>query len=169
MNHEIVFQERQFLRTNPLTFMVWPAVFFICVIAFLQLIRGVEIGQKPAPDSVMIALWLVVGILIPLFFLTSHLSVTLTKQDICIKYFPFATQILPLSDIVRAEVRRSNALQEYGGWGSRFSPSYGRGYTIKGVEGVQLELRSGQKVFVGSASVSRLADYLHKQLAQGKT
>lgn len=168
MTRDVVFQECQFLKSNPLTFMIWPAVIFIWVVAFLQVVLGIDFGDKPAPDGVMIVLWFAVGVLIPWLLLTTHLSVTLTEQDIRIRYVPFARQTLPLADVVRAEARRSNALQEYGGWGLRFSPAYGRSYTIKGVEGVQLELRSGQKIFVGSASASRLADLLHQQLANDR-
>ena len=47
-------------------------------------------------------------------------------------------------------MRRYNPLLEYGGWGVRLGPK-GWGYMTSGKEGVQLRLRKGLPVLIGSA------------------
>lgn len=166
MNQEALFQERQFIRSNPLTFMIWPIVLFIWVISFLQLGMGIEIGNKPASNSIMVILLISVGIILPLIFLSLNLSVKLTKDQIQINYLPFAKRSIPINEIMRVEARRSNPVQEYGGWGLRFSPTYGWSYTIKGVDGIQLNLKSGQNIFIGSTSTPRLFDLINNLLSK---
>lgn len=58
-------------------------------------------------------------------------------------------RMIPLSEIASAEVRTYSPIMEYGGWGIRWGPG-GKAYNARGNRGVQLVLRSGERVLVGS-------------------
>ena len=59
------------------------------------------------------------------------------------------TRLIRFEDIIGLEVRRYRPLLEYGGWGVRLGPA-GWAYTTGGNEGVQLRLRTGIPVLIGS-------------------
>jgi hypothetical protein len=66
---------------------------------------------------------------------------------------------IPLRNVTRAYPRTYDPLREYGGWGIRIGPS-GRAFNLRGKEGVQLVLRSGQRVLIGSQQAGELADVI---------
>jgi hypothetical protein len=68
---------------------------------------------------------------------------------------------IPLKNVVQAYVRAYSPINEYGGWGIRNGKG-GRAFNMRGNEGVQLVLRSGQRVLLGSQLPEELADAIHK-------
>lgn len=68
--------------------------------------------------------------------------------------------------ITKAYVRNYSAIGEYGGWGYRvsFSKSKGKAYNVSGNVGIQLELKNGKKVLIGTqqkdAATSAINYYL---------
>ncbi len=63
---------------------------------------------------------------------------------------------IPLRNVEHAWARIYSPLWEYGGWGIRERVD-GKAFTIRGNEGVQLVMRSGQRVLVGSENAEELA------------
>ena len=61
-----------------------------------------------------------------------------------------------MTEIVRLEARTYSALREYGGWGIR---GWGgkRAYNVSGNRGVELTLKDGHKVMIGSQRAEDLA------------
>ena len=47
-------------------------------------------------------------------------------------------------------VRKYSPLREYGGWGVRGSFGKNKAYNVKGNQGIQIELKKGGKVLVGT-------------------
>src|SRR5439155_20849265 len=81
----------------------------------------------------------------------SHPDVEVTDQAVSIAFRSlWPTRRIRFAEIVGLEVRRYNPLLEYGGWGVRLGPR-GWGYITTGNEGVQLRLRKGIPVLIGSA------------------
>ena len=75
----------------------------------------------------------------------------MTEQGVSIAFrYLWPTRRIGFAEIVGLEVRRYNPLLEYGGWGVRLGPK-GWGYMTTGKEGVQLRLRKGLPVLIGSA------------------
>jgi len=68
---------------------------------------------------------------------------------------------VPLKNVVSAFERRYQPLAEYGGWGIRFGRS-GRAFNIQGSHGVQLVLRSGTRLLIGSQRPAELAETIRK-------
>ena len=68
---------------------------------------------------------------------------------------------VPLKNVVRVYPRSYNAITEYGGWGIRIGPA-GRAFNVRGGQGVQLELRSGQRLLIGSQHPAELAQVVQR-------
>jgi len=129
-------------------------------------------GPTP-PESLAMALalvyWAVFGILFPFFFLwVLHLTVEVREDGVYYRFFPFHRSFrrIPLEEIAQCFVRTYSPLWEYGGWGIRYSPRGGRAYTVQGNRGVQLVLRNGDRVLLGSQRAEELASALQAGLAR---
>lgn len=89
------------------------------------------------------------------------LRVTLFPSELEIRFGRRTRFRIPLRHIARAYARRYHPLKEYGGWGIRQGRD-GRAFTISGKEGVQLVLRSGTRVLVGSRQAAELASAIRR-------
>jgi hypothetical protein len=54
------------------------------------------------------------------------------------------------AEIEKFEIRNYNALREYGGYGLKRKFKYGQSFTISGKTGLQLYLKNGKKVLIGT-------------------
>ena len=120
-----------------------------------QILLGQPWGNRPAPDWLMVLLWLAFGIGLPAFFLYLRLIVTVTEDSIVIHYRPILKREIPASEIERHQARTYLPLREYGGWGIRGLPSR-RAYNVSGNRGVELILKGGDRVLIGSQRADEL-------------
>jgi len=118
---------------------------------YRQLILGEHFGTKRTPDGLLLALWLLIGIGLPLLFYSSSLVTEVRTDGLYLRFFPFHRSFLrfPVDSIKRSEVRTYSPIKEYGGWGIRYSWN-GTAYNVSGNQGIQLELHDGKRVLVGS-------------------
>jgi hypothetical protein len=70
---------------------------------------------------------------------------------------------VPLKNVVEVFPRTYRPVPEYGGWGIRQGPG-GRAFNMRGTEGVQLVLRSGQRLLIGSQQPAALAAAIRSAL-----
>jgi hypothetical protein len=96
-----------------------------------------------------------VGLVVNQFLLP--MSTTLLRDELQVRFGRRTRFRIPLKYVVRAYARDYNAILEYGGWGIRVSGA-GRAFNLRGQQGVQLVLRSGQRVLVGSQRPQELAE-----------
>lgn len=84
-----------------------------------------------------------------LFALRLHTVVT--DKVIRFKMFPFhwSWQEIAWQDIASSEIRSYKPWSEYGGWGLRRGKS-GKAYTISGKTGLQLTMKTGEKILIGT-------------------
>jgi hypothetical protein len=104
--------------------------------------------------SIALATILIVGVI--------KFTTTIDETGISFQFFPFHLTIRTIvwSDLDAAFVRDYSPLKEYGGWGIRHSLKNGKAYNIKGKAGLQLELKSGKKILIGTADGQKLINYL---------
>ncbi len=69
----------------------------------------------------------------------------------------------PLADIEKVEARTYKPLREYGGWGIRGLANH-RAYNVSGSQGVELTLRDGRRILIGSQKAQELALAIQSQL-----
>ena len=132
---------------------------------FFQIILRRPWGNNPAPDWMMILLWLFIGLGLPLFFRYMRLMVTVNDKSVDIRFRPFAHRTIPLVEIEHIEVRTYHPVREFGGWGVRGLPGK-RAYNVGGKRGVELTLKDDRKVMIGSEQADELATAI--TLAQGR-
>ena len=77
------------------------------------------------------------------------------RLSVAMKGFWRRTRV-PLADIRSARVVDYDPVTEYGGYGIRSGP-LGRAYIASGRRGVQLELKDGRKLLIGSQRSEELA------------
>jgi hypothetical protein len=90
---------------------------------------------------------------ITLFFLLIRLDTVIKEDGVYVRFFPIHLKLkkYPWEDIEKCYVRTYKPLTEYGGWGYR-SGLFGSGgaLNISGKEGIQLELKNGKKLLIGT-------------------
>ncbi len=103
-------------------------------------------------------MWLGIGIGLPLFFLLLKLVVEVYEDHLFIQYWPLTSRKIDFSEIVQVTTRTYSPIKEYGGWGIRgLSSGKKMAYNVKGNKGVELTLRGGRKVMIGSQRANELA------------
>ena len=126
------------------------ALVVVAIVTVVELVAG-----RPAELWLVVAGPLVVAVVAVLLSL-SHLDVYVTDEGVTIAFrYVWPARRIAFSEITGLEVRRYDPLLEYGGWGVRLGPK-GWGYMTGGTEGVQLRLRKGLPVLIGSARAREL-------------
>lgn len=120
-----------------------------------QIILDEPFGNNPSSDSEMIFSMIVStlvlgGVIYLLGFGT--LKTEVTSEGIVMDYPPFIRRRLyRWEDIESAEVRQYHPIREYGGWGWRLGLfGKGRAFNVAGNKGLQLVLRNGKRVLIGT-------------------
>jgi len=151
------FREEQAFRQ----WWIWLLIGFVAALQWWgfvqQIVLGRPWGSNPAPDWMMVPLWLLIGIGLPVFFVYLRLIVTVTDEAIVVHYRPLTRRTIQVADVAHVEARTYSPLLEYGGWGIRGLGS-NRAYNVSGDRGVELALVDGRKVLIGSQRADALAD-----------
>ncbi|MFD2045068.1 DUF6141 family protein [Ornithinibacillus salinisoli] len=127
-----------------------------------QIINGVPVGNKPAPDVVTIIFWAIFGIVFPVFMLgLSKLIIEVLNDGLYIRFVPFHFKYKQylFKDIRHYESITYSPLKRFGGWGTRINFKGEMVYNINGKKGIELRLRNNT-VVVGT----RKPDELKKAL-----
>ena len=82
------------------------------------------------------------------------LSTRIDEKGIHYQFFPFhfSMKTLLWSEITKAEIRTYDPIGEYGGWGLRYSfnKKKGNAVNVSGDIGIQLTLKNGKKLLIGT-------------------
>lgn len=100
--------------------------------------------------SLIIALCIV--FIVHLLIYHINLTTKIDNNGITFRFIPFlASRTIQWNEIEKAYVRTYNPILEYGGWGIRYTfGSKGKAYNIKGDKGVQIVLKNGKKILIGT-------------------
>jgi len=106
---------------------------------------------------------LVSGIIffIALLFLMVKLEIKIDKWEVKVRFIPFIfkPKVFSWADVEMAGIRKAKPLREFGGWGIRVFPQK-RAYTMYGTWGLQLKMKNGKKVFIGTKNCAEFEAYL---------
>jgi len=89
------------------------------------------------------------------------------KLSILFRPFHFKPVMIEGKDILSAEICPYNPIRQFGGWGIRSSRKYGKAYSVYGSTGIQLTLRNGQKVLVGTNNAGTWGQFVNETQATG--
>ena len=131
-----------------------------------QIVFHHPFGSKPAPDGMLIAASLIPAAII-ILFASIRLDTSVSGSDISYRFFPFhlKPRSIAWDTIANAYVRRYSPLSEYGGWGIRYGlGGKGKAFNISGNRGLQLVMKNGKKILIGTGRAEEL-DAVISQLA----
>ena len=111
-----------------------------------QIIDGEPFGNKPMSDVGLVISILVSLALLAMFWFFK-LTTIITKNNIIMKWFPFANKTIEWKDIESAKVVNYGFV---GGWGVRYSLKYGMVYNIAGNKGLAIKPKNGKKYLIGT-------------------
>jgi len=112
---------------------------------------------------------LIIVLLVVLLFTKLKLKTRIDEKGIYYQFFPFhlSFKFIDWNTISKCKIRNYNPITEYGGWGVKFGlKKKEKAYTTKGNIGLQLVLKNGTKVLIGTQKkeeLQRVLDtYQHK-------
>jgi hypothetical protein len=108
---------------------------------------------------------LLVG-LITALFLSVKMITEVRLDGLAVRAHPIARlrRFIPYNQIDSCEPRTYSPIGEYGGWGIRYGRG-GRAYNVSGNRGVQLVLKSGERLLIGSQKSDELASAILERMA----
>ena len=125
-----------------------------------QIILGIPFGNNPASDWGLILFGLLPVLLLFLLF-RLRLTTIYDTEGISLSLTWLSKRRIAWEEVGKAYIRKYNPIREYGGWGLRISiVGKGKAYTMGGRYGLQLELRNGSKVLIGTDRPEELRQVL---------
>ena len=169
MKTDILFQEVQKQNQKWIWFLV---IILIClaVFAFIQqVILKKPFGNHPMPDWGF-AIFLGVPLLLFFMLVRTELRTSFSGERLSFSYRPFfkKEKIIRWEEVDRCYVRLYSPFREFGGWGVRtaFNGKNGKAYNVAGNKGIQLELKDGSRVLIGTQK-AREAEAVLRQIKAG--
>ena len=125
-------------------------------------------GDKETLTGITISL--VTMVIVTMLILSIRLRTKIDENGIYYQFYPinFNEKFIAWRDISKCFIRKYNPLTEYGGWGYRsgIGRRKGKALNIRGNQGIQLELKNGKKLLLGTQKDSEvekiLLTYKHK-------
>ena len=150
------------------------AIGFLFYGIYNQIILGNPVGDEPMSDNglfIMTALILLVLSVSAYLLFGSKLTIKITSEDISVTFKPFINKpvVFRVSEIDRYEIRKYKPIKEYGSWGVKVGlKKYGRAYNVRGNIGLQLYLKNGIKVLLGTQRQEAIAHAMKKMMESKK-
>jgi hypothetical protein len=130
-----------------------PVMVFNIYTLYMQVVKGIPVGDSPAPNAVLVLVLVAMAIALWTVF-ASKLEVRIDRQGLHYRFFPliYKEKTITKQEIQRYEIRKYNSLGDYGGWGIRrgFGRKQGNAYNVSGNMGLQLYLTNGKKTLFGT-------------------
>lgn len=142
-------------------------------IASIILSTGVSTGMEESitPAWFVVLVWIIVGIVVPLFVFILRFDLQIEDGEIKFQYFPFhiKPKRLSIKEIQNYKIVRFDPLGDYGGWGIRKKANT-IGYITASGRGVIVLLDGEMQLTLGSDQPKELylaIDKVHKILYPG--
>lgn len=131
---------------------------------YRQIIQGKKFGNNPMSDNALIIVFILITLmffLLILLFVFAKLTTVIDKNGVAFRFFPFQFRFTKIawSEIESAEVITYNPIRECGGWGIKYNKK-GKVFNVAGDKGLQLQLRNGKTILIGTQQSAGLAKYL---------
>jgi hypothetical protein len=155
------FEEKQ--RMNQ--WFIWVVLLLLngitAVAVYVQIIEKHPVGNNPMSNVGLIILS-VLMVAFTAFILSVRLEIQIDSDHIAFKLSPFhvKTRIIKHDELQSIAVRKYKPILEYGGWGLR---GFGKNvaYNISGNQGIQLELKNGKRILLGTQNPDAAREALH--------
>jgi len=159
------FSERQQFRQ----WWLWAILTVTLIAPIVITLNDGKLGYKGhTAQDIMIGA--AIPVLIIILFITMQLRTRINETGIYYRFFPIHFQVLRIGwdEVEKAYIRQYKPLIEYGGWGIRMGlGGKGKAYNTSGNMGLQLELKTGKKILIGSQKTDEISALL-EQLVKNK-
>lgn len=146
-----------------------PAMVMNIYALYQQTVRGIQVGDSPAPNVVLIGGFVFLSVMIWGYF-SLKLEVWIDQEGIHYRFFPliFKNKLISKAEIQRFEIRKYKPILEYGGWGVRrgFGRKWQRAYNVSGNVGLQIYLTNGKKVLFGTQKPQAIVHAMNEIIKQ---
>lgn len=141
--------------TETQKFRQWWLWLFMIAVTALELYR---LPQHIMEHKALVFTKFGIVIAVALLLYAVRLTTRIDGTGIHYAFFPFhwSEKHIDWADVAEAYVRQYSPLGEYGGWGIRYSFGNGKAYNIAGNKGLQVVLKSGKKILIGTQKQDEL-------------
>lgn len=139
----------------------------VSIVVFLKGIIGLK---QDSPELIWIAwaavLLIIFSIVISIVLIIVKLETEVRSDGLYVRFSPFHTDYKKFTSDSISEyyICRYKPLREYGGRGIRFGKN-GKAYNMSGNKGVQLVLKNGRRLLIGSQKPQELAEAINSFMA----
>ncbi|MCF8228981.1 MAG: DUF6141 family protein [Bacteroidales bacterium] len=135
-----------------------------------QIVFEIPFGNNPISDLGLVLIGIIVLAPIVIIFRIKMIS-QIRRDGIWYKMYPLTTykKIRP-EEVKNWHIRQYNPVREFGGWGMRFALQRGKGKAINlsSRNGLQLELKSGKKLLIGTQNPEKMKEAMEKMFKPNK-
>lgn len=159
MESVIIFEEiQQFARKSQGFFKI--AIGLLLLGSIISFLSGFENGKELATGLLA---GVVIAGLVNLFLSKTRLITRICSDGIYVRFPPLQGSFSRFAweDIDRIHIRTYSPLREYGGWGIRLG-AMGTAYNVSGNVGVQLILKNGSRLLIGTNQPEEVARVLQR-------
>ena len=171
MEEEILFSEIQRFRQK----WIWILLIVVAIIGVAPLVASIlmqvclktPLGKKPIDIGgtalVTLIFMAFVGTISSLIG-SSKLETYIKKEGITVRFYPIQTsfKLYKWEDISTCYVRQYSHIKEFGGWGVRGGMGKSNALNVSGNMGIQLELKNGYKLLIGTCKPEEVMEVLRK-------
>ena len=144
--------------TQPLILIALSIAFIVASVLTFEDWNSVE--PSNIGEQIFFLRAIIIISLVVVLFIFMKLETRVDEKGIYYQFFPFSfkLKLIPWNTIHKCHLRKYNAIFEYGGWGLKFSFSgkNGKAFTTKGSIGLQLILKNGKKILIGTQKKEEL-------------
>jgi hypothetical protein len=153
MEKQILFTEVQRQNQKWIWFLLIILTATLLFGSIQQIVFNRPFGTHPIPDWGYLPFFGVLFLASYLLF-GSRLYTEISRNEIRFRFKPFhrKARVIPWEEVSRCYVRLYSPIKEFGGWGIRiaFHRKAGKAYSISGNNGIQIELKNGEKILLGT-------------------
>ena len=158
------FNESQHFNQWWIQFINFMVLGFLCFFLYKWFVLDEAVDKVSADDRtgqivVIVTMILSFG-LIYLF----RLKTSIDEKGLHYRFLPFhfSEKTISWYDIEKCYTRDYSPIKEYGGWGFRISAKNGKAYNIRGNQGIQIVLKNGKKVLLGTQKSNEAQQVINK-------
>lgn len=166
--NSLIFREVQ-------TFSSWLRLLLVLSMALAVAISGFALREtitQPKTPNVFVpilltAVAMAIPIAVAIFFFIIKLETEVRSDGLYVRFYPIHIRYkrFTADNLQQYYTRRYRPILEYGGWGIRYSfTKKGKAYNISGDKGVQLVLKNGRKLLIGSQRPDELVAAIDQML-----
>lgn len=117
---------------------------------WVQIVEGEPFGTEPAPDLVVWALWLVVGVTLPAGLVSLRLITEVRGREVRVRFRPFPSRDIDVNAILAAAPVTVKPVSQWGGFGYRRNLQGDVAFLMHGRTAVRLSLGADETLVIGS-------------------